>query len=80
MKLETNFKVDMAIFDHFNSTLWKDLSVLGFEKVASEVSLFRYHLENTGALCTNQLREADRKFCAEMELTDAQIFDELDIN
>lgn len=65
------------IYSHFNSTLWRELELIGTDQIQEEKRLFEFHLKRVKDVCNHMLLESDRQFCAELNLQNDEIIDSI---
>ena len=67
------FQLDTSLYDHFNETLWSEISEYGLDEIEYEKKNYESQLSRVRTICRDILLESDREFCAEINLSDLDI-------
>jgi len=66
-------ELDTSLYDHFNETLWSEISEYGLDEIEYEKKNYESQLSRVRTICRDILLESDREFCAEINLSDLDI-------
>jgi len=66
-------QLDTSLYDHFNETLWSEISDYGIDEIEYEKKNYESQLSRVRTICRDILLESDREFCAEINLSDLDI-------